>query len=258
MVLPFFFYPRTCRQRSGQQSCSRCQTPWSKKKEMTGCATTLHLFAFSIQIKLYLAFNVTLTSHWAFWTLAAAWATLSSSSTSNAVDPLKLAFDPSSRGWPFLSRLSEESLAWKRSPVRKQKFSFSGKKTTTTKKLNEIWNDVMLTNYVIAKWCHLIGTCLQWGLKNYVKSNVPKSAVLLRDHRLNKFGPTSIFLILKASVTWYFKYIKLIELMLAEQTCSEVMWKHHDSSVHCSLNGRNCQWKQLRKLSTAAKQKLLI
>lgn len=46
----------------------------------------------------------------------------------------------------------------------------------------------MLTNYVIAKWCHLIGTCLQWGLKNYAKSNVPKSAVLLCDHWLNKFG----------------------------------------------------------------------
>lgn len=43
----------------------------------------------------------------------------------------------------------------------------------------------MLTNYVIPKWCHLIGTCLQWGLKNYAKSNVPRPAVLLRDQILS-------------------------------------------------------------------------
>lgn len=46
----------------------------------------------------------------------------------------------------------------------------------------------MLTNYVIAK-------CATWLVPaySYAKSNVPKSAVLLRDHRLNKFGPPVYF-----------------------------------------------------------------
>lgn len=47
------------------------------------------------------------TSLWVFWTLAAACATLSSSSNSKAVEPLKLPFDPCCR--PSLSKFSKKN-----------------------------------------------------------------------------------------------------------------------------------------------------
>lgn len=64
--------------------------------------------------------SLTLTSHWAFWTLAAACATWSSSSTSKAVEPLKLSIELSCRGRHFLSRLSVEMFVYMRI-VKKRK-----------------------------------------------------------------------------------------------------------------------------------------